>query len=111
MIEFSVDVTDDGVAVVTPRGRLTMVSARRLRELLGETVASGQHRIVLDMAETTFLDSSGLGAIIAGLKGARQAGGDLRVARPTEAVMTVFKLTNLDRVLHPRDSVEGAFDA
>lgn len=109
MIEFSVETTEDGIAVVVPRGRLTMVSARRLRELLGETVTGGNTRIVIDMAETTFLDSSGLGAIIAGLKAARQAGGDLRIARPTPAVLSVFELTNLDKVLRPRASVDEAF--
>ena len=62
------------------------------------------------MAETTFLDSSGLGALIGGLKSARQAGGDLRIARPTPAVYTVFELTNLDRVLRARETVDGAFD-
>ena len=62
------------------------------------------------MGETSFLDSSGLGALIGGLKAARQAGGDLRVARPTPAVVSVFELTNLDRVLRARDSVDTAFD-
>ncbi|WGL50591.1 STAS domain-containing protein [Nocardioides sp. BP30] len=110
MIEFEVTHPEDGVGVVVPRGRLNMVSARRLKELLSELVAAGSTRIVVDMGETTFLDSSGLGALIAGLKTARQAGGDLRVARPTEAVRLVFQLTNMDKVLRPRDSVEGAFD-
>jgi anti-sigma B factor antagonist len=110
MIEFETQTRPDGVAVVVPRGRLTMASARQMRELLAELVAGGSSRIVVDMGETTFLDSSGLGALIAGLKSARQAGGDLRVARPTTAVMTVFELTNLDKVLRPRDSVEAAFD-
>ena len=86
-----------------------MVSARRLKELLSDLVASGTTRIVIDMAETTFLDSSGLGALIAGLKSARQAGGDLRIARPTPSVVTVFQLTNLDKVLRARDTVEAAF--
>ncbi len=111
MIEFGVDTTGEGVGVVTPRGRLNMVSARRLKDLLTELVADGTNRIVVDMGETTFLDSSGLGALIAGLKSTRQAGGDLRVARPTPAVRAVFELTNLDRVLRARDTVEGAFDA
>jgi anti-sigma B factor antagonist len=35
----------------------------------------------------------------------------LRIARPTEAVSVVFSLTNMDKVLRPRDTVEGAFDA
>jgi len=110
MIEFDVTTTERGVGVVTPKGRLNMVSARRLKELLADLVQGGTIRIVVDMAETTFLDSSGLGALIAGLKSARQAGGDLRIARPTPSVMTVFELTNLDKVLRARDSVEGAFD-
>ena len=110
MIEFVVDTRPAGVGVVAPQGRLNMASARRLKEVLDDLVGAGTTRIVVDMGETTFLDSSGLGALIGGLKAARQAGGDLRVARPTEAVRTVFGLTNLDRVLRPRDTVDGAFD-
>lgn len=110
MIEFDSYTRDDGVGVVTPRGRLTMASARQMREILLDLTQQGTSRIVVDMGETTFLDSSGLGALIAGLKSARQAGGDLRIARPTTAVMTVFELTNLDKVLRPRDSVGLAFD-
>lgn len=111
MIDFDVRTSSDGIGVVSPRGRLNMVSARRLRDLFTELVAAGTPRIVVDMGETTFLDSSGLGALVAGLKTARQAGGDLRIARPTEAVTVVLSLTNMDKVLRPRDSVEGAFDA
>lgn len=110
MIDFEVRTTDQGIGVVTPRGRLNMVAARRMKELLSELVAAGTPRIVLDMSETTFLDSSGLGALIAGLKSARQAGGDLRLAEPTEAVTVVLELTNMDTVLRPRPSVEAAFD-
>jgi anti-sigma B factor antagonist len=110
MIEIDVQTRPDGIGVVVPRGRLNMVSARRLKELLGDLVAKGTNRIVVDMAETTFLDSSGLGALIGGLKSARQVGGDLRIARPTPAVYTVFELTNLDRVLRARETVDGAFD-
>ena len=109
MIEFDVSTDSQGIGIVVPRGRLTMVAAPELRQLLAGLVEQGTVRIVIDLAETTFMDSSGLGALIAGLKSARQAGGDLRIARPTEAVSTVLKLTNLDKVLRPRDSVEGAF--
>ena len=109
MIEFDVRTTSDNIGVVVPRGRLNMVAARELRERLTGLVESGTSKIVVDLAETTFLDSSALGALVAGLKTARQAGGDLRIARPTESVLTVFKLTNLDKVLRPRDDVETAF--
>ena len=109
MIEFDVSTDTQGIGIVVPRGRLTMVAAPQLREILAGLVADGTVRIVVDLAETTFMDSSGLGALINGLKSARQHGGDLRIARPTDAVATVLKLTNLDKVLRPRETVEGAF--
>ena len=51
-----------------------------------------------------------IGALIASLKRARQAQGDLRIAGVNDQVGTVLKLTNLDRVLRPFDSVEAATD-
>ncbi|HXH79311.1 STAS domain-containing protein [Nocardioides sp.] len=110
MIEFNVRTTDQGLGVVAPHGRLNMVAARHLRDAINGLIGGGTTRIVVDLADTTFIDSSALGALVAGLKSARQVGGDLRIARPTESVMTVFRLTNLDKVLRPRDDVEGAFD-
>lgn len=109
MIEIDVS-TERDIAVVVPRGRLNMVAAKQLRETLAEVVASGTNRVVVDLGETTFLDSSGLGALVSGLKAARQAGGDLRVARPTPEVLAVFQLTNIDKVLRPRPDVASAFD-
>lgn len=110
MIEIDVFRRPDGVAVVVPQGRLNMVAARQMKDLLATLLREGSARIVVDLEQTTFLDSSGLGALIGGLKGARQAGGDLRIARPTPEVLTVFQLTNMDKVLRPRDDVESAFD-
>jgi anti-sigma B factor antagonist len=86
-----------------------MVSTASLRSLVTETVESGRNHIVVDLSTTDFIDSSGLGALVAGLKTARQAGGDLRIAKPSEQVRTVLQLTNLDRVLRPAASIQGAF--
>jgi anti-sigma B factor antagonist len=55
------------------------------------------------------MDSSGLGALISGLKTARQAGGDLRIAGAGPQVEAVLDLTNLKRVLRPRPDVASAF--
>jgi len=62
----------------------------------------------VDLSSTEFMDSSGLGALVAGLKTARQAGGDLRIASPSAQVQTVLSLTNLDRVLRAHETVEQA---
>jgi anti-sigma B factor antagonist len=99
---------DATTAVLRPTGRLNMVAAPAFRGLVDETVAAGRTRIVVDLAQVTFVDSSGLGAMIAGLKTAQQAGGDLRLAEVPAQVMTVLRLTNLDRVLRAHDTVADA---
>jgi anti-sigma B factor antagonist len=97
-----------GSAVLRPQGRLTMVTAPELRAAVAEAVEARRVRIVVDLSDCDFIDSSGLGAIIGGLKEARQAGGDLRIACVGSQVATVLQLTNVDRVLRPHDTVEGA---
>lgn len=110
MIEFLTTKVDGGT-VITPRGRLDMMAATELRSLVTEAVGSGSPRLVVDLGETQFIDSSGLGALIAGLKTTRQAGGDLRIARPTEQVQMVLELTQMNTVMRPYASVEAALDA
>lgn len=101
---------DSGAVVVAPEGRLNMTAAPGLREQLHALVREGNSLLVVDLAGVESIDSSGLGALISGLKAARQAGGDLRIAAPGEQVTAVLGLTNLNRVLKSYDSVDSAFD-
>jgi anti-sigma B factor antagonist len=98
------------VAVLKPIGRLNMVTAARFREYVTAEVADGHIHIAVDLSGVDFMDSSGLGALISGLKTARQAGGDLRIAAPSEQVRLVLQLTNVERVLVAHESAESAFD-
>lgn len=110
MGQFDTRRTQSGTLVIRPQGRLNMVAAPRLRKELHALVDKGNNRIVVDLSGTEFIDSSGLGALISGLKAARQAGGDLRIAAPTRQVSTVLELTNLNRVLRSHETADGAFD-
>ena len=105
-----IDVTQPraGTAVLTLTGRLNMVSAPQLKTAVTEAVEAGRTHLVVDLTAVTFMDSSGLGVLIAGLKRARQDGGDLRITGVTQQVATVLQLTNLDRVLHSYTDVEEA---
>lgn len=109
-MEIETDLRPDA-AVLRPTGRLTMVTAAELRTRVDETVAAGHRIVVLDLAETTFMDSSGLGALVGGLRATREVGGDLRIARPGAQIRTVLQLTTMDRVLRPYDTVEDALRA
>ncbi|MBD8022864.1 STAS domain-containing protein [Microbacterium gallinarum] len=97
-------------AVIRPEGRVTATTVPQLRKAVDELVGGGSPRIVVDLGGTEFIDSSGLGALIGGLKAARLAGGDLRIAATPESVRKVLRLTNLDRVLRDHPTPETAFD-
>lgn len=110
MSQFSTHTQPSGVVVVKPTGRLNMVAAPTLRKELHTIVEGGQTRVTVDLSAVDFIDSSGLGALISGLKVARQAGGDLRIAAPTRQVIAVLELTNLNRVLRAHPDAGTAFD-
>ncbi|MBN1201622.1 MAG: STAS domain-containing protein [Anaerolineae bacterium] len=64
--------------------------------------------IVVDLSQTTFIDSIALATLISGLKTARKRGGNLVIANPAEAVKVIFELTAMDRALTVTSSVEEA---
>jgi anti-sigma B factor antagonist len=109
-----VDVTTEdlggGRVALRLDGRLDLLSAPTLRGLVEDVVAAGNRGVVVDLAGVPFVDSSGVGALVGGLKHARQAGGELRIAAPGEQVRTVLHLTTVDRVLRPYDTVDEAVE-
>lgn len=98
-----------GVTEITVSGRLNMVTAARVREAIQSAVDDNRPRVAITLEQVVFLDSSGLGALIAGMKTAREAGGDVRLVKPTEQVELVLELTNMSGVLRSFDSVESAY--
>jgi len=107
-MELMVDNRTGGVAVTRPRGRLDRLTAVELGRRLTAVIGDGSDRLVVDLAGVSFIDSSGLGALIGGLKAARKAGGDLRIARPDARARNLFELMSLERVLRIYPTVEEA---
>lgn len=102
------EVDHGGHVVLAPEGKFNLVAAPPLKARVDDLVAAGKTRLVVDLHAVDFIDSSGLGALIGGLKSARQQGGDLRIAGAGDQVRAVLKLTNLDRILVPYATVEEA---
>jgi anti-anti-sigma factor len=104
----SLETHPEGVAVVRLAGRLDLTAAGEVRQRLSAAVAGGHRRLVIDLAEVAAVDNSGLGALVGGLKAARTAGGDLRLARPGQQPRRTLRLTALDRVFRPHDTLDEA---
>ena len=80
-----------------------MATGPELRQRIVQYVQDGHINIVLDLTNVDFVDSTGLGVLIGGLKRTRSHGGDLRCIGLTEPLKEMFKLTGLDTVLTQED--------
>ncbi|MEM9582903.1 MAG: STAS domain-containing protein [Pseudomonadota bacterium] len=95
------DITN-GVLVLTPDSeRIDAASAIYLKDQFRDATAATDCRVVIDLAEVNFMDSSGLGAMVSALKLLK--GRKLELAGLTPVVEKVFKLTRMDQVfiIHP----------
>ena len=98
----------DGRRVVRVSGEVDVHSGPQLRDHLLALVAGGEHDIVIDLSEVSFLDSSGLGVLVMVHKRVRSTGGALRLAGCQPEVVSIFHLTALDRVIEMFPTVEDA---
>lgn len=83
------------VAILTLSGRFDAYKTSPVIEWL-ETTVRQSSRIVVDLANVSFVDSSGLAALVQGMKRCRQRGGDLRLCQLQQPVSVIFQLTRLD---------------
>ena len=86
------------VKVVQPIGILDGTQAAHFRQEVIELVESGADIILIDFQEVTFMDSSGLGALVLALKTVRAAGGKMFICSVNEQIQMLFELTSMDRV-------------
>ena len=98
----------DELTVITVAGEVDMYTAAELRAVLVDADADGRYRLVLDLAQVRFCDSTGLGVLVAGLRRARTGGGSLRLVAPTDNVLKVLRITGLDRLFPIHDSIDQA---
>ena len=97
---FESTVSEDGPAtVVRLRGELDMSTAEDLSGRLDALLADGRHRIVLDLTDLDFVDSTGLSTIVRARTSAVQAGGSLAISSASHRVRRVFDLTGLGGLL------------
>ncbi|TDC76784.1 STAS domain-containing protein [Actinomadura sp. 7K507] len=101
------------VLVVEAEGELTILTSDQLREHVLADIRDldGPPRVVLDVGEVGFCDSSGLNALIVLWKSAHRDGGELVLARPGRRFRTIIERSGLDRHLIAHPSQEAAVAA
>lgn len=115
-LEESVDLKLDhhnknGIEVVDVEGEIDVYTAPRLRELLIDLVNQNSYQLVVNMEKVEFLDSTGLGVLVGGLKRVRAHDGSLDLVCTQERILKIFRITGLTKVFGIHDTVDEAIAA
>ena len=98
-MEVSFEVEEiDGVPVLSVAGEIDVYTAPRLRERLLDLAHGGNSSVVVDLTEVSFVDSTGLGVLVSGLKRFREGGGDLLLVVTQPQILKVLEITGLTTV-------------
>lgn len=91
------------VTVISVEGEVDASNSTDLGDSLDQILADGHKKLVVDLQNVKFIDSSGLGTLVRVYKHARAESGDVCLASLQPPVKRVFELTRLDRVfdIHP----------
>ena len=88
------------IHVFEPSGILKDTDGNELRRQITDILNNGFNMLLIDMSKVSFIDSSGLGALVGAMQSVRNAKGELFVCSINEQVKMLFELTKIDRVLN-----------
>ena len=81
-----------------------------LQELVSDYAARGQTKIVLNLSDLAYIDSSGIGDLVASVTSLRRQGGDLKIVNPSVAVQKVLQIAKVDTELDVKPDEASALD-
>jgi anti-sigma B factor antagonist len=101
-VELGIDVTEVGEwTIVAVSGELDLYTSPTLRSSIHDAAAPGR-QIAVDLTDVSFIDSSGLGALVGALKHVRELDGSFAVIAPDDGPLSrLLGLTGLDQIVHP----------
>jgi len=94
--------------VVSVGGEIDVYTAPKLREKVAELVSGGAYELVIDLEAVEFLDSTGLGVLVGGLKKVRAHDGSLRLVCAQERLLKIFRITGLAKVFDIHTTIADA---
>ena len=97
--------------VLAVRGEIDLFTAPELKQVLAESIEGGRIRIIVDLTDTTFLDSTALGVLIGAVKRLRSRDGALAIVNIDENIAKTFEITGLDQIFTIVSTRDEAIDA
>lgn len=100
-----------GHTIVVPRGEVDLATNNQLREVINDLVVAGDVDLVVDLTEVSFLDSTGLGALIGARRKTHAFKGSFALVCNDEQMLRLFQITGLDKVFSIHESQDAALPA
>ena len=97
-----------GVTVLAVYGDADLHSAPELRERLRRAISDGATTLVVDLSETTLIDSTSFGVLLGGMKALREQGGQIHIVVPRAEMRRIFEITMLDHVFALHETQDDA---
>ena len=102
---------EDGHTIIEVGGEIDVYTAPKLRDKITELVGNGDYHLVIDMEKVDFLDSTGLGVLVGGLKKIRAQDGSMSLICSQDRLLKIFRITGLAKVFTIYDSEQTALSA
>jgi len=109
---FSIEdrVVDDETHVVAVTGEIDLFTAPEFKQRVSAPIDAGRTRVVVDLTETTFIDSSSLGVLTGAHRRLRRLEGSLVIVCSNDAIVKTFRITGLDSVFTIVSTLDEAID-
>jgi anti-sigma B factor antagonist len=102
----------EGVSVVDMSGRITLGEGSVvLRDTIRDLIGKGQKKILLNLGDVTYIDSSGIGELVSAFTAVRREGGELKLLNLTKKVHDLLQITKLYTVFDIKDDEAAAIKA
>jgi anti-sigma B factor antagonist len=100
----------DDTHVVAVMGEIDLFTAPEFKQRVSAPIDAGRKHVIVDLTETTFIDSSSLGVLIGAHRRLRRLGGRLVIACSDDAIVKTFRITGLDGVFTIVRTLDEALD-
>ena len=111
-MDLKIDVVEnDGMVLLKLNGEVDVYTAPKLKSRLIDLVDQGKFKIIVDLEEVDFMDSSGLGVLVGGLKRVRSHDGAIALICTQENILKIFRITGLVKVFPIFENQEQAIQS